>query len=618
MYVYQDQPRMQMMAPPQQQQVLLPRRERMGHRRPGTGRTTPNKTSFGGQMPAGPLSQGMAAVPGYGAQMQLASARREMFERRPGTGRSTTPRRFDGIQGSAMKNPHGRLASAMKSGGGAADRSFGGEYVNGSYRPQPQPQQQQHMGYAPQPQMQPMYQQQQPAVYQQPVQQMQPMYAPAPQMQAVYAPAPVQYVQQQPEPVQQYREEPSQYAAEASYRAADSSTVLRQQPARSMKRKAGTGRVTARGGFNFKISASSREAARRNVAHKHAEQSALAHSEMQAQQSVMAAHVASQLPYQSDTSAEYSDGESMTMAIRAPPGAADGQHRSRRTHRRHRDDNEEAIRVPPQQHERERAGRHQREEHYPSVGQTESPTPRGGYDSEPENVDFGNDGADLSASAADESSIVESEAETEHETTVDPDEVAERLRLEEEEAKAWARNPADEIAEMEKKQRQEENAAAAEASFDMDGGDMGGMDDMDMGDQADLSEEEDDVAQQERPTKKSKKSKEQAAKKKTKMTKYEHVKVEQPQAYVITPPAEPEEGDQTPGCRRSRRRKMSPLAWWKGESVQYNRRMSAACIEVKAIRKCPDALTPYKRRRVEVDDGPLAICDRTVDSEASP
>eukprot|EP01046_Picozoa_sp_COSAG06_P086678 COSAG06_NODE_33249_length_493_cov_0.571066_1_plen_56_part_10 len=56
MYVYQD-PAHAMMAP-----AMIPRREQMGHRRPGTGRrTTPSKSAFG-PIPAGPLSQGMAAV----------------------------------------------------------------------------------------------------------------------------------------------------------------------------------------------------------------------------------------------------------------------------------------------------------------------------------------------------------------------------------------------------------------------------------------------------------------------------------------------------------------------------------------------------------------------------
>jgi hypothetical protein len=627
MYVYQD----PMMAP-----AMIPRREQMGHRRPGTGRrTTPSKSAFG-PIPAGPLSQGMAAVPGYGGGggggARPSSSRREMFERRPGTGRTTTPRRFDSIHESAMKNPNGRLASSMKMGGGGmADRSFGAEMTNGSYRAQSRtsniggyPQQQQQ-------QQQTVYQQQpQPVMYQQPPQQVvyqqpQPvMYqAPPPQPVVYQQPQPVQYVQ---EPSQQYHEEPSQYAQEQSF------TALRQQPARSMKRKAGTGRVTARGGFNFKISAESREAARRNVAHKHAEQSAMQAAEMQAQQSMriaqqsmQAAQLASQLPYHSDTSAEYSEEEGMAMAVRPPPpGAMDmmgGEydepqrsrtHRSRRTHRRH--DDEEVRRRPD-------ARAPPREQHYPPAARVSS------YES-PESVEFSNDnGAEVSAveDSAAESSVASSEAETEQETTIDPDEAVERQRLEEEERKAWEKHPADEIAEIEKKQQEEEEEEEAEQpSFDQEP-DMGGMDnDMpDMGGGSDFYDDEEEEVEIVQPAaekakkkdKKEKAKKKKAAAPKRKAENYEYVPVEQPQAYVITPPAEPTAEEQTPGCRRSRRRKMSPLAWWKGESVLYNRRMSAACIDVKAIRKCPDALTPYKRRRMAGDDAPLAICDRTVDSD---
>ena len=531
MYVYQGQER-------------VPRREVVGHRRPGTGRrTTPSKRDF--FMPDGPLSQAMQG-----------SGRREMFERRPGTGRTTTPRRFDSIHESAMKNPHGRLA---KMGGGGIERSFGADMTNGSYRAQ------RYGGYSQQPVYQPapqvvyhqpqmVYPQPQPVVYQQPVYQPQ-----------VYQPQPVQYVQ---EPSHHYREE-SSYAV-----------APQRQPARTIRNKAGTGREAARGRFNFTISEESREEARRNVARKYAAE--------QAQQSMRMAQASmhtSRLPVQTayhDTSPDYSDEEDLGMAVRPPPPGAmemiDGGHDDAYRSRRHR-----SRRT---RHHREEARTAPYEQHYPPAERETS-----------------------FESSAVESSVASSEAATEQ--RIDPAEAAERLRLEEEERKAWEKNPADEIAELNTKHQEEEAADAA--LFDQEP-DMGGMDDVGGGTEYYDDEDEVEIVQPvERPKKKEKekqKVKKQAPKRKAK---YQYVPVEQPQAYVITPPAEPEEGEQTPGCRRSRRRKMSPLAWWKGESVLYSRRMSAAYLEVKAIRKCPDAITPYKRRRVD-DDAPLAICDRTVDS----
>ena len=73
---------------------------------------------------------------------------------------------------------------------------------------------------------------------------------------------------------------------------------------------------------------------------------------------------------------------------------------------------------------------------------------------------------------------------------------------------------------------------------------------------------------------------------------------------VITPPAEPSPAKN--GLRRSRRRKMTPLKFWKGESVIYKRRLSGKTLDLVQVRKCPDALTPYKRRK----QAPLAIMDR--------
>ncbi len=553
-----------------------PRREVLGHRRPGTGRrTTPSKMAFS-TMPDGPLSQAMQG-----------SARREMFERRAGTGRTTTPRRFDSIHESAMKNPNGRLA---RMGGGMAERSFGGDLTNGSYRAQPyagltggyskQPMYQQQVVYQPQPQPQVVYQPQaQPQMV---------VYQPQPQMVYQPQPQPVSFVQ---EP-SQYREEASHYAHEPSY------TAARQQPARTIRSKPGTGREAPRGRFNFQISDSSREEARRNLARK---QAAARAAEMQAQQSmrvvqqpISVAPRANQMAYH-DTSADYSDEEDLGMTVRPPPpgtidmmaGGYDDVRRSRRHRsRRHYRDNKEDRHQP--------AGRTAPyEQHYPPAEREPS------YPSPP---------------SVDESSVVSSEAETEQETTIDPDEAAERQRAEEEEAKAWEKNPADEIAELEQQHQEEE--AVEQQSFDQEP-DMGGMDDIGGGTEYYDDEDEVEIVQPvERAAKKKEKQKAKKKAPKRKDANYQYVPVEQPQAYVITPPAEPEEGDHTPGCRRSRRRKMSPLAWWKGESVLYNRRMSAACIEVKAIRKCPDALTPYKRRRVD-DDAPLAICDRTVDSSVA-
>ena len=83
-----------------------------------------------------------------------------------------------------------------------------------------------------------------------------------------------------------------------------------------------------------------------------------------------------------------------------------------------------------------------------------------------------------------------------------------------------------------------------------------------------------------------------------------HQPLEQPEAYVITPPAEPSPAKN--GLRRSRRRKMTPLKFWKGESVIYKRRLSGKTLDLVQVRKCPDALTPYKRRK----QAPLAIMDR--------
>jgi len=540
----------------QQQQYYPPRRDQMGHRRVGTGRrTTPSKRQAA--LGAGPLADGMAYMqqqqPQYGYQQQH-SARHQMFDqqRRPGTGRKTTPRRFDGIEASAMKNPNGRLSMMM--GGAREERAPLQAYVNGALQSRPS-----NVG-------------------------------------AGYHPA-HDYRQ---EPI--YRDEPAAYRQYHEPTYSDETahdyrheTVLRQQPPpRSMQRKKGTGRVTPRGGFTgqLTISGSAKQEARMKMAQQH-----------QAQQQTMHHQLASQLPYQSDTSAEFSEGDSMTMAIRAPPASAaemlDDSYGppevSRGTASADDEEEEMAIRAPPPSLEQmmDQGSPHAA---YPAVERvsTAGSPATGSYattdesrdhafdSSAQESVEFHDDGMDMQdePSTADTSvsSEVPSEA-SEHETTIDPDEEEERLRKEAEEAKAWERNPEDEHAELDQQAADDEMELSMAESVEQQ-----------------VSEGEESPQVEERRPKKKKKAE--------KRQDYQYEPLEQPEAYVITPPAEPSPAKN--GLRRSRRRKMTPLKFWKGESVIYKRRLSGKTLDLVQVRKCPDALTPYKRRK----QAPLAIMDR--------
>jgi hypothetical protein len=363
------------------------------------------------------------------------------------------------------------------------------------------------------------------------------------------------------------------YNQQVAYGAPSRREVGRQQ------RKAGTGHVTARRTFNFTISSTSRRQAAM----------AMEQQQMERQQAERQQYMEQQTHYSS--APDFSD-EGADLTIRAPPTAAaqfiDGTH-MRRDHsvRPAVVQNELVVRAPPAMLEEMLSTAFSSSDGSVSVRggpralDASMDTTDTGATSDAESVEYSDHGPvdmpeteeSMAGDDAMDDSLISSADSEAHETTVDPDELEEQLRQQEKEEREWAKPPEQDIAELDAQDVADAEAQEADVSSDDDDDDGGGGDD-DAGMYPPEEEQESEL----------------------------QLAVES----VATPPDEPTSPPR--GVRRSRRRKFSPLAFWKNERVAYKRRLSAACLDVTKVVKVADTVTPYKRRKKVKQ--PLAIMDR--------
>ena len=324
-------------------------------------------------------------------------------------------------------------------------------------------------------------------------------------------------------------------------------------------RKPGTGRETPLCSFRFSISDRSRQEAARAVREKHT--------------SLEPAGSAVQRPSSSHSAHNKSEptGDNTMLAIRDPPSVAASIFAGSDMQA-----NMMAIRAPPAVLENmlshsspmhgSPASSHGQSEHSDS---SENEADDMGGPSDAESIAYSSEaqaesGAEVSLGDT-ETSVISQALSDGHETTMDPDEQEEQIRLQLQQEMDWAKPPEQELRELD---AQDAQAEQDESSVDL---------------QASMTEAADTGL----------------------LEQGEDENVNAGCEAVITPPAEPSPQH---GVRRSRRRKFSPLAFWKNERVTYKRRLSAACLDVLGVQKISDAVTPYKRRKLPAE--PLAILDR--------